>query len=125
MAGPSVSFIDSLEDPRVRFYRDLKDRDLAREGGRFIAEGETVVRRLLASGYATESVFLATKRLERMLPDIPEHVPVYAAESDLVNRVLGYAAEASMTVVRRRIAVAPRGDCRSPAAALVRGLHAG
>ena len=42
-----------------------------------------------------------------------------------VNRVLGYAAEASMTVVRRRIAVAPRGDFRSPAAALARGLHAG
>ena len=59
MAGPKVSFIDSLDDERVRFYRDLKDRDLAREGGRFIAEGETVVRRLLASGYATESVLVA------------------------------------------------------------------
>jgi tRNA G18 (ribose-2'-O)-methylase SpoU len=99
MAGPSVSFIDSLDDPRVRLYRDLKDRDLAREGGRFIAEGETVVRRLLASGFATESVLLAGKRLERMLPAIPPHVPVYAGDAGLVNRILGYKFHSGVMAV--------------------------
>lgn len=102
MAGPKVSFIDSLDDERVRFYRDLKDRDLAREGGRFIAEGETVVRRLLASGYATESVLVAAKRLERMLPAVPEHVPVYAADTAVVNGILGYKFHSGVMAVGLR-----------------------
>jgi tRNA G18 (ribose-2'-O)-methylase SpoU len=102
MAGPNISFIDSLDDPRVRFYRNLKDRDLARQGGRFIAEGETVVRRLLASGYAAESVLLAARRLDRMLPEVPEHVPVYVAESGLVNRILGYKFHSGVMAVGLR-----------------------
>src|SRR5205085_8350575 len=50
--------VNSLDDPRVAPYRNLKDRELARQGGRFIAEGEHLIRRLLASDYKTESVLL-------------------------------------------------------------------
>ena len=42
----SVVRIKRLDDERLRPYRDLKDRELAAEGGLFIAEGEHVVRRL-------------------------------------------------------------------------------
>src|SRR5438128_214282 len=87
--GQMIS-IDSLDDPRVAPYLNLKERDLAREGGRFIAEAELVVRRLLRSAYVTESVFAARERVERILPDVPEHVPVYVAERELVNKVLGF-----------------------------------
>ena len=31
--------IDSLDDPRVALYRNLKDRELERRGHHFIAEG--------------------------------------------------------------------------------------
>ena len=47
--------VDSLDDPRLAHYRGLKDRDLARTGELFIAEGDYVVRRLLASRYPTVS----------------------------------------------------------------------
>src|SRR5437667_225692 len=48
--------INSLADPRVEHYRNLKDRELERRGRRFIAEGEHLVRRLLASDFTTESL---------------------------------------------------------------------
>ena len=41
--------VQSLDDPRLAPYRNLKERELAREGDRFIAEGENLVKRLLAS----------------------------------------------------------------------------
>ena len=49
-----VEPIQNLDDPRVWAYRNLKDRELARQGQRFIAEGEHLVRRLLKSDFAVE-----------------------------------------------------------------------
>src|SRR4051794_23630760 len=51
--------ITSLDDPRIAPYRNLKDRDLAGAGDRFIAEGGHVVQRLMQSDYPVESVLLA------------------------------------------------------------------
>jgi tRNA G18 (ribose-2'-O)-methylase SpoU len=82
--------IDSLDDPRVAPYRCLKDRELARDGGRFIAEGEYVVRRLLHSTVQTESVLLARRRIEEIAPLVPADVPVYAVPDDLVQRIIGF-----------------------------------
>lgn len=82
--------VNSLDDPRLAPYRNLKERDLAREGDRFIAEGENLVKRLIASRLKTESVLLAARRVAELAPQIPEHIPVYAAPSEVVNQVLGF-----------------------------------
>jgi len=87
-AGPI--FIESIDDPRIAHYTHLKDRDLAREGDRFIAESELVVRRLLQSSYKVESVLLATKRLEEMLPLIPQDTIIYVAPAAIVNQIVGF-----------------------------------
>src|SRR5437763_14662641 len=71
--------VTSLSDPRIALYRNLKDRDLDRSGRWFIAEGEYVVRRLLASDFPVESVFLADRRAAEMAPLAPPGVPVYVA----------------------------------------------
>jgi len=94
--------ISSLDDPRVAPYRNLKDRDLAREGGRFLAEGHLVVHRLLASSFETESVFLADTRVADNLPLIPEHVPVYVAPPQLVSAVMGFKFHAGVMAVGLR-----------------------
>jgi tRNA G18 (ribose-2'-O)-methylase SpoU len=90
--GDSVPIIavNDLEDLRLAPYRDLKERDLAREHGLFIAEGEHLVRRLLASDFRTHSLLLADRRAEEIAPLVPADVPVYVAPADQVNRVLGY-----------------------------------
>jgi tRNA G18 (ribose-2'-O)-methylase SpoU len=82
--------IDSLTDPRIAAYLNLKERELARHGGRFIAEGELVVRRLLDSDYPVESILLADRRAEEIAPLAPPGVPVYVAPAERVNRMVGF-----------------------------------
>src|SRR6266853_1101195 len=81
--------IETLSDPRVECYRNLKDRELERRGQRFIAEGEHLVRRLLASDYVTESVLLAEQRAREMEAIVPPHVPVYSVRQAVMDEILG------------------------------------
>jgi tRNA G18 (ribose-2'-O)-methylase SpoU len=81
--------IDSLADPRVAHYRNLKDRELERRGQRFIAEGEYIVQRLLASDFTTESLLLADRRVPEIAPLVPDDVPVYCVPNALMNEILG------------------------------------
>jgi tRNA G18 (ribose-2'-O)-methylase SpoU len=94
--------VSSIHDPRLDPYRALKDRELARDGDRFIAEGELVVRRLLGSDYPVESVLLAERRAERLAPLVPEHVPVYVAPEELLRPIIGYKFQSGVIAVGRR-----------------------
>jgi tRNA G18 (ribose-2'-O)-methylase SpoU len=91
--------IDSLDDPRLAPYRALKERELAREGGRFIAEGEQVVRRLIDSALAIESVLLARKRAQEMAPIVRAGVPAYVLPDALVEKVLGFRFHSGVMAV--------------------------
>jgi tRNA G18 (ribose-2'-O)-methylase SpoU len=81
--------IDSLDDPRIGPYRNLKDRELERRGQRFIAEGEHLVRRLLASDYTTESLLLADRRVAEIGPLAPADLPVYSVAQALMDQIVG------------------------------------
>jgi tRNA G18 (ribose-2'-O)-methylase SpoU len=85
-----VIAVDSLADPRLAAYRGMKDRELARDGERFIAEGEQVVRRLLASGLAVESVLIAERKAAALAGLAPEDVPVWVAADELIEQVIGF-----------------------------------
>jgi tRNA G18 (ribose-2'-O)-methylase SpoU len=82
--------VDSLDDPRVDAYRNMKDRELARDGGRFIAEGEQVVRRLLASGIGVESVLLSQRKANTVGPIVPPDIPVWIASDETIESVIGF-----------------------------------
>lgn len=82
--------IDSLDDPRVAVYRNLKDREVARLSGRFIAESENVVRRLLASDYAVESVLVAQRHAAEMAAVVPVDVALYVVPDPMVHEIVGY-----------------------------------
>ncbi len=82
--------IDDLDDPRLAPYRNLKDRELGRMGGRFIAESEFVVRRLLASVIPVESVVVAERKAAAIAAAVPPGVPVYAVPDRLLNEVVGF-----------------------------------
>lgn len=101
MAAPLIS-IDNLSDPRIDVYTRLKDREVAAMDGRFIAEGELVVRRLLASSYQTESVLLANRRVEEIAPLVPECVTIYSAPADLVNQIVGFKFHSGVMACGRR-----------------------
>jgi tRNA G18 (ribose-2'-O)-methylase SpoU len=85
-----IHHVDSIDDPLLWPYRNLKDKELARDGGRFIAESENVVRRLLASGMPVESVLIAERKRGAMEPLVPAHVPIFVGGDDLIEGVIGF-----------------------------------
>ena len=101
-ASVNVVRINCLDDPRVAPYRNLKDHELDRQGRLFIAEGEYVVARLLASDFPVESVFLSDKRVAEIAPQVPPGVPVYAASADVMNGVLGMKFHSGVMACGRR-----------------------
>src|SRR5436190_13973002 len=97
-----IERIASLDDPRIADYRNLKDRELARDGGKFIAEGEFVVQRLLASDFPVESVLLAERRLDEIAPIIRGEVPVYVAPAEVLSSIIGFKFHSGMLACGRR-----------------------
>jgi len=102
-----VEQVTSVDDPRVSCYRNLKDRELARLGDLFVAEGEHVVRRLLDSDYPTESVLLAERRVTEIAPVVPAGIPVYAAPDEVMRQIVGFKFHSGMLAVGRRKPPAP------------------
>ena len=86
-----VCRVESLDDPRLACYRNLKDRQLAAQGRLFIAEGEFIVRRLIASGWGVDSLLASPRLLAELEPLLDPAVPVYVAPDDLLTRIVGFS----------------------------------
>lgn len=90
--------IESLDDPRVADYRNLQDAQLRHLAdpeapGLFMAEGELVVRQLVRSRLRTRSVFITQPRLDSLWPDLqalPAGTPIFTADQDLMNGIVGF-----------------------------------
>jgi tRNA G18 (ribose-2'-O)-methylase SpoU len=86
--------IDSLDDPRVAFYRDLREGRLLEEEGCFVAESRHVVRRLLAGGrFRVRSLFVtesARVDLAESLAALAEPPVVLLADHTLLCEVAGH-----------------------------------
>lgn len=95
----SLEQITALNDPRLAPYRNLKDRELARIGDQFIAEGYHVVQRLLRSDFATASVLVDERKVRLIEGLAPPAVPVYVAAAGLLNQVVGYKFHAGVLAV--------------------------
>lgn len=80
--------IESVEDPRVAPYRNLGQKGFAADDGRFIAEGQWVIRRLLASEFEVESVLVAVGHEDRL--DTPPDLPVYVAPASMLSAIAGF-----------------------------------
>lgn len=84
------------DDPRLADYVALRDASLRRslesKRGLFIAEGEKVIRRALAAGYAPRSFMLAQRWLPGLADVLAPHagVPTYVVSEALAERVTGF-----------------------------------
>lgn len=86
----NVIELSDADDPRLKPYTALKERQLAAEMGLFICEGEHNVRRLLASGHETHSLLIADHRVAALADVIPQSVPVYTLANALLSEVVGF-----------------------------------
>lgn len=88
--------VDDRDDPRVRDYLDVKDRDLSGRRSAFMAEGRLIVRTLLtASRFRVRSVLVNEAALGAMrdVLEVPERrdLPVYVASKRVMDQIVGFA----------------------------------
>jgi tRNA G18 (ribose-2'-O)-methylase SpoU len=95
--------IQHLDDPRLEVYRNVKDRDLAGRGERFIAESELVVRRLIASVFPVESVLVTERRAAEMSGVVGDRAPLYVVTRDLMRQVVGFNLQSGIIACGRRL----------------------
>jgi len=84
-----VERIESIDDPRVAAYRDLKART-ARGEAIFVTEGRTLTIRLLQSPYAVESVLVAERFADLFAPLVEGRSPLYVADERLLSELVGF-----------------------------------
>jgi tRNA G18 (ribose-2'-O)-methylase SpoU len=82
--------LHTLNDSRLAPYRLVKEKLLLAGDGRFIAEGEFVVRRLLTSTYECESVLCANRKAAALSQVVPPSIPMYVLDEQLINQLLGF-----------------------------------
>ncbi|MFZ1773002.1 MAG: RNA methyltransferase [Rhizobiaceae bacterium] len=86
--------ITDPDDPAIAPFRDIRERDLRRRDGLFIAEGKVVLNVLFAARrFEIVSVLILENRLGGMadtLALMPEGVPVHIASQDILDRIAGF-----------------------------------
>lgn len=95
--------VDSIDDPRLDAYRNLKDRTLASMGDLFLAESEHVVRRMLETqSQLAVSVLVAENRAHAIAPLMPPDVPLYVGSKTMLSDIVGFAFHAGVLAIGRR-----------------------
>lgn len=86
--------VENLADPRLVDYRNIKDADLRRQRGLFMAEGRLVVELLVSDSlYSPDSLFLNRRSYNALRPVLEElgfEAPVYVAEQEVFNQIVGF-----------------------------------
>ncbi|MCI5074431.1 RNA methyltransferase [Oricola sp.] len=81
-------------DERIEIYRDIRERDLIRRHGHFIAEGKTVLQVLARQDrFPVHSLLVLENRLTGiadLIESLPETVPVYCAAQPVMDAIAGF-----------------------------------
>ena len=97
---PSIT-IDSFDDPRIDPYRSLKSEVPLRRQKFFIAEGEKLARRLLASDYEVESL-LVSHKIAHDFDSESTRIPIYVIPDGWVEGIVGYNFHRGVLACGRR-----------------------
>jgi len=125
---PAFTPIDDPADARLEAYRDIRERDLVGRQGRFIAEGETVLRVLAGQDrFRPLSVLIAAKRREKLAPildTLPDDTPVYLASQPVLDAIVGFELHRGILALAERAAPLAADDLLAglPQQALVLAL---
>ena len=92
-------------DPQIAAFREVRERDLVGRQGRFVAEGEVVLRALLsdASRHEAEAVLIAESRWPRLADALEaSRAPVFTAGQDVMDAVAGCHIHRGILAMGRR-----------------------
>lgn len=125
--------ITDLNDPRVADYRDVKERQLlpefdqsalphhttAQHPGKFLAEGEVVLRMLLRSRFRTLSILGTLPRLLALsseLESLGPETPIYCVDQKLLENLVGFNLHRGLMAVGLRQPPTPPAELFARAA---------
>lgn len=106
--------LDSLDDPRLLPYRNLRRPAASQRGEWFIAEGRLVVERLIASDYACESVLVESGRHTRFVDILDRSLDVLVLESAAMQQLVGFDFHRGLLACGRRRASPSIGELPPP-----------
>lgn len=102
---PELQPVLDPEDPRVRAFRNVRERDLTRADG-FIAEGEVVLRALARSPLARPTALLLLESRVAALADViatlPADVPVHVAAREVLDGIVGFPIHRGVLAIGHR-----------------------
>jgi tRNA G18 (ribose-2'-O)-methylase SpoU len=95
--------IDDPADPRLVHYQSLNRQNLTRHSGLFVAEGDKVVDRLVASRFPVASLLAEPDVAERYEPLLPAETPIYVAPRPLLEQTIGFNFHRGVLACGRRL----------------------
>lgn len=97
-----VHFVTDADDPRLDDFRALKEKRLHADAGKFVAESEGVVRKLLASGLEIVSLLLTAPRLATLEGALRPDTPVYVVPQEVMDQIAGFPIHRGCLAIGRR-----------------------
>lgn len=82
--------IDTLNDSRLDIFRNLKTRNAVRDARLFVAEGATVVERMLRSPLEVDSVLVSDRKFATCESFLRSDVRVFRLRSELADELVGF-----------------------------------
>ena len=119
----AVERISRADDPRVAAYRAVRDGELVRSRGLFVAEGRLIVRRLVEDGrYDVQSVLVndaALRDLESAIAGLSAEVPIFVSDAKELAEIAGYDVHRGCLALVHRRPDMTVAELLAPARALV------
>jgi tRNA G18 (ribose-2'-O)-methylase SpoU len=119
----AVERIEGASDPRVGAWRDVRDGELLRARGLFVAEGRFVVRRVLAEQrYRVHSLLVneaALNDLASPLASIADDVPILVCSAGDLAGIAGYHVHRGCLALVHRPPLVPIDEVVARAQTLV------
>ncbi len=82
--------IETIDDPRLALYRDLKSPAAKQRSERFVVEGQLLAERLLLSGLGVESVLVEERLAEAWAALVPADTPLLVIPRGWVRELIGF-----------------------------------
>jgi tRNA G18 (ribose-2'-O)-methylase SpoU/Xaa-Pro aminopeptidase len=95
--------VDDAADPRLADYQQLNQQNPARWSGYFIAEGDKIAERLIASRYPVQSVLLIPEYAERFAALVSAETPLYVGSRQLLEATIGFNFHRGVLACGRRL----------------------
>ncbi len=103
--------VADAKDPAVAEFTQIRERDLTRHAGQFVAEGTVVLRMLAAAhnqkrDFAALKILLLENRVEgvlSILDEFPQDIPVYVAPQSVIDEIAGFHLHRGVLAIGQRL----------------------